>query len=171
MTRAFLSLGSNLGDRTGYLRASASALDRGDFLTVRAASPVYETAPVEVEGSQPEYLNCVVEVECEASMVELLRFCQGIEAALGREEKGERRPRTADLDLLLFGEEVAERWDLRVPHPGVLRVFNLRSLADLDSGLYIPGMGGVGELLSRVPEEEFAGVRESGSPGEVWSRC
>ncbi|WP_166395729.1 2-amino-4-hydroxy-6-hydroxymethyldihydropteridine diphosphokinase [Rubrobacter marinus] len=63
MTRAFLSLGSNLGERLGYLRAAVEALGRGALLEVLGASKVYETKPVEVEDAQPDYLNCVVEVE------------------------------------------------------------------------------------------------------------
>ena len=150
MTRAFLSLGSNLGDRMGYLRAVVGALGRGALLEVRAVSKVYETEPVEVEGPQPDYLNCVVEVEYEASAVELLRFCQGVEAALGRDRKGEKLPRTVDVDVLIFGGEILDGPHLVVPHPGVSRAFNLRGLADLDAGLYIPGRGTVRELLATV---------------------
>lgn len=150
MTRAFLSLGSNLGDRMGYLRAAVGALGRGALLEVRAVSKVYETEPVEVEGPQPDYLNCVVEVGYGASALELLRFCQGVEAALGRDRKGDKLPRTVDVDVLVFGEEVLEGPQLVVPHPGVERAFNLRGLADLDAGLYIPGRGTVRELLATV---------------------
>ena len=60
MTRAFLSLGSNLGDRLAYLRVASSALRRGPRVRVVGTSKVYETVPVEVEGEQPDYLNCVV---------------------------------------------------------------------------------------------------------------
>lgn len=159
MTRAFLSLGSNLGDRRGYLRAAMEALARGPLVEVRGVSRVYETAPVEVEGGQPDYLNCVVEVRYGASALELLRFCQGVEAGLGRErgEAGEKAPRTLDVDVLLFGGEVLEGPYLVVPHPGVGRAFNLKGLADRDPALYIPGRGAVGELLTRV---DLAGVRE-----------
>ena len=120
-------------------------------------SKVYETAPVEVEEEQPDYLNCVAELECGVSAVELLRYCQGIEAALEREKKGEKAPRTLDVDVLLFGEEIIEEPALRVPHPGVTRAFNLKGLADLDPGLHIPGRGRVEELLAGV---DLGGVRE-----------
>ena len=103
MTRAFLSLGSNLGDRLGYLRSAAHALGRGPSLEFVGASKVYETVPVEVGGDQPDYLNCVVEVRCGLPAVELLRYCQGVEAGLGRGGKGERAPRTVDIDVLLLG--------------------------------------------------------------------
>src|SRR3712207_1972671 len=120
-------------------------------------SKVYETAPVEVDEEQPDYLNCVVELECGISALELLRYCQGVEAALGREKKGEKAPRTLDVDVLLFGEEAIEEPDLYVPHPGVMRAFNLKGLADLDPGLHIPGRGRVEELLAGV---DLVGVRE-----------
>lgn len=160
MTRAFLSLGSNLGDRISYLRATVGALERGPHLEVRGVSRVYETAPVEVAEEQPEYLNCVVELRCGMPAVELLRYCQGIEAALGRERKGEKVPRTIDVDVLLFGEEILEEPDFEVPHRGILRAFNLRGLAERDADLYIPGRGTVGDLLDGADTRGVAGYGE-----------
>ena len=159
MTRAFLSLGSNLGDRLGYLRNAVDALGRGPSMALVDVSNVYETAPVEVEGEQPDYLNCAVELECGVPAVELLRYCQGVEAALGRERKGEKAPRTVDVDVLLFGDEVLETPDFQVPHPGTGRAFNLRGLADLDPDLYIPGRGAVAGLLASA---DLTGIREYG---------
>ncbi len=159
MTRAFLSLGSNLGDRIEYLRDAVEALRRGALLEVRGVSKVYETEPVEVRGEQPDYLNCVVEVEYGASALELLRFCQGVEAVLGRDRKGEKLPRTVDVDILLFGWDPLESPHLVVPHAGVERAFNLRGLADLDENLHVPGHGTVRELLAGV---SLTGVGEYG---------
>ena len=163
MTRAFLSLGSNLGNRLAYLKAVTAALGRGPRMRITGASKVYETVPVEVEEEQPDYLNCVVELECGVRAIELLRYCQGIEAALGRErgEAGEKAPRTVDIDVLLFGEETIAEPELRVPHAGVTRAFNLRGLADLDVDLYIPGRGTVLELLARAEEGGIATFREA----------
>ena len=124
-------------------------------MELQSVSRVYETAPVEVEGDQPDYLNCVVEVHCGLPAVELLRYCQGVEAALGRERKGEKAPRTVDIDVLLFGDEMIEEPDFRVPHRGVGRAFNLRGLADLDPALYIPGRGVVGSLLASADMTEI----------------
>jgi 2-amino-4-hydroxy-6-hydroxymethyldihydropteridine diphosphokinase len=154
VSRVFLSLGSNLGDRLAHLRAVVAALGRGPRMSITGTSNVYETVPVEVEEEQPDYLNCVVELECGVRAIELLRYCQGIEAALGRErgEAGEKAPRTVDIDVLLFGEETILEPDLRVPHTGVTRAFNLRGLADIDVDLYIPGRGTVLELLGRAEE-------------------
>lgn len=161
--RAFLSLGSNLGDRLIYLRSAVAALDRGTMLSVVRASKIYETDPVEVGEGHPDYLNCVVEAECGMSAMELLRFCQGIEAALGRDEKGSMAPRTIDIDVLLFGEEEVETPDLVIPHRGITRAFNLRCLADLNPDIHVPGRGVVGELLEGA---ELAGVREFDGVGE-----
>jgi 2-amino-4-hydroxy-6-hydroxymethyldihydropteridine diphosphokinase len=146
----------------GYLRAAVGALGRGPLLEVRGFSKVYETVPVEVEEEQPDYLNCVVEVRYGAAAIELLRFCQGIEATLGRVRgaSGEKAPRTLDIDVLLFGEEVIEGSPhLVVPHPGSLRAFNLKGLADLSPDVYIPGHGAVGKLLA---DADLSGMRELG---------
>jgi 2-amino-4-hydroxy-6-hydroxymethyldihydropteridine diphosphokinase len=159
VSRAFLSLGSNLGDRRTYLRAAVEALGRGPEMRMLGISKVYETTPVEVAEEQPDYLNCVVELECGVSAVELLRYCQGVEAALGRERKGEKAPRTADIDVLLFGDEIIEEPGFGVPHRGVMRAFNLKGLADLDPDLHIPGRGRVGELLSGA---DPGGIEEVG---------
>ncbi|MEW6637462.1 MAG: 2-amino-4-hydroxy-6-hydroxymethyldihydropteridine diphosphokinase [Actinomycetota bacterium] len=159
MSRVFLGLGSNLGDRLACLRAALEALARAPRTELLGVSRVYETEPVEVQGYQPDYLNCVAELECGMTAVELLRYCQGVEVALGRERKGEKAPRTVDIDVLLFGDEVLRLGDLEVPHRGVLRAFNLKGLAELDPRLYIPGRGVVAELLSRA---EPGGVRDYG---------
>ena len=157
MTLAYLSLGSNLGDRRAHLRAAVEALERGPGMKLLEVSKVYETVPVEVEDEQPDYLNCVAELRCDIPAIELLRYCQGVEGALGRERKGEKAPRTIDIDVLLFGEEVIEAPELGVPHRGVMRAFNLKGLADLDPDLHIPGHGRVGELLAGA---DLAGIRE-----------
>jgi 2-amino-4-hydroxy-6-hydroxymethyldihydropteridine diphosphokinase len=160
VSRAYVSLGSNLGDRLAYLRAAVEALGRGPRTKLLGSSKVYETAPVEVEGEQPDYLNCVVELECGVSAIELLRYCQGVEGALGRERKGEKTPRTIDVDVLLFGEMVIEESGFEVPHRGVTRAFNLKGLADLNPDLRIPGRGRVGELLAGVDLGEIEEVGE-----------
>ena len=133
-------------------------------MALLGTSRVYETAPVEVDEEQPNYLNCVAGLECGMSAVELLRFCQGVEAALGREKKGEKAPRTLDVDVLLFGDEVIEEPGLYVPHRGVTRAFNLKGLADLDPGLHIPGRGRVEELLAGA---DLGGVRELEEAGKL----
>ena len=138
---------------------SVEALGRGPLIEVAGVSKVYETEPVEVDEEQPDYLNCVVEVRYGASAVELLRFCQGVEVALGRVGKGDKLPRTVDMDILLFGEEVIEGVYLTVPHPGILRAFNLLGIADLAPDVFVPGHGAVRGLLAGA---DLSGVREFG---------
>jgi 2-amino-4-hydroxy-6-hydroxymethyldihydropteridine diphosphokinase len=165
VSRAFLGLGSNLGDRLAYLRSAVAALGRGPRTSVVATSKVYETVPVEVEEEQPDYLNCVVALECGLPARELLRYCQGVEAALGRERGGgQKAPRNLDIDVLLVGEETIAEPDLQVPHAGIVRAFNLKGLADLDVDLYIPGRGGVGELLAQA---EGGGIATFGEAEEL----
>jgi 2-amino-4-hydroxy-6-hydroxymethyldihydropteridine diphosphokinase len=159
VSRTYVSLGSNLGERLAYLRAAVEALGRGPRTELLGTSKVYETTPVEVEGEQPDYLNCVAELECGVSAIELLRYCQGVEGALGRERKGEKVPRTIDVDVLLFGDEVIEAPGIEVPHRGVTRAFNLKGLADLDPNLHIPGRGPVGGLLAGA---DLGGIEEVG---------
>ena len=164
MRRVFLSLGSNLGDRLAYLRAALDALGRGPSITLVGTSKVYETTPVEVGNEQPDYLNCVAELECDLPAVELLRYCQGVESALGRERKGEKSPRTVDIDVLLFGAQIIDEPDFQIPHHGITRAFNLKGLVDLDPDLHIPGRGRVGDLLARA---DLSGIAELGEVGAL----
>ena len=126
MTRAFLGLGSNLGDRAGHLRAAVAALD-----DVVAVSPVYETDPVGGPEQGP-YLNLVVELDTGRGARALLEVCHDLVAAAGRVRDERWGPRTLDVDLLwVDGVEVDEP-DLQVPHPRLwARRFVLAPLADL----------------------------------------
>ena len=76
-----------------------------------------------------------------------------------------------DIDVLLVGDEEFEEGGFRLPHHGIGRAFNLRTLADLDEALYIPGIGRAGELLAALGEGELAGVRKLGKLEEVVGRC
>jgi 2-amino-4-hydroxy-6-hydroxymethyldihydropteridine diphosphokinase len=128
VTRAFLGLGSNLGDREALLDA---AVDRLVAVGLVRQSPRYATDPVGGP-EQGEYLNCVVELDTDLTARQLLAVAGRLEAAAGR-ERGERwGPRTLDVDVLwVEGEEVDEP-DLEVPHPRMrVRRFVLAPLRDL----------------------------------------
>lgn len=131
-TRAFLALGSNLGDRDGSLRAAVAGLIEDGIRVVRSSS-VYETLPV--GPPQPSYLNAVIEVETDLDARALLDRCLAVEARLGRERGADAArwgPRTIDIDLLTFGDEVIDRPGLVVPHPRMHeRAFVMVPLADL----------------------------------------
>jgi 2-amino-4-hydroxy-6-hydroxymethyldihydropteridine diphosphokinase len=136
VTRAFLGLGSNLGDRAALLRSAVAALaDRGDLV---ACSPVYETDPVGGP-EQGAFLNLVVELDTALDARGLLELCRSLEAAADRVREVRWGPRTLDVDVLwVAGEEVHER-DLEVPHPRMWgRRFVLEPLADLAPDL-VPG--------------------------------
>ena len=128
--RAYVGLGSNLGDRSAHLLLGLSALSRLPQTHLLRLSPVYETEPV--GPPQPPYLNLVVELETELSPRALLGEMLSIERAQGRERRERWGPRTLDLDLLLYGDLVLKEEDLEVPHPRLhQRAFVLVPLLDL----------------------------------------
>jgi 2-amino-4-hydroxy-6-hydroxymethyldihydropteridine diphosphokinase len=135
--RAFLGLGSNLGDRWTYLRAAVAALP-----DVVAVSPVYETSPVGGPEGQGPYLNCVVELDTDLGPRELLELARRLEAEAQRERKERWGPRTLDVDVLLVGDLTFDEPDLVVPHPRMWeRRFVVAPLADLAPELAPPGWG------------------------------
>lgn len=131
--RAFLSLGSNLGDRRAYLRAAAGRLP-----DVVGVSNLYETDPVGGPPGQGAYLNCVVELLTALTPRELLAVAQAAETAAARVRVERWGPRTLDVDVLLVGEEKVDEADLTVPHPRMWeRGFVLAPLADLAPELVV----------------------------------
>lgn len=125
--RAFVALGSNLGDRLSYLRAAVSGLPG-----VVAQSQVYETDPIGGPGGQGAYLNMVVEIDTSLDPFALLRRCQRIEAEAMRQRVVHWGPRTLDVDIILFDEVTIESPELTVPHPRFAeRRFVLTPLAEI----------------------------------------
>ena len=152
MARAFIGLGSNLGDREAWLRRAVAAVGELPRTEVVGVSPLRDTAPVGVI-DQPRFLNGAVEVETSLAPRELLAALLDIERRLGRDRAGGPRggPRTVDLDLLLYGEAVIAEPGLEVPHPRLAeRRFVLGPLADLDHELEIPAKGRVQALLAEL---------------------
>ena len=149
MTRAYVGLGANLGDREETLRAAVDALDAEEGVEVVAVSTLRETEPVGV-GDQPLYLNGAAELETTLTARELLDRLLAVEQRFGRVRvPGEHGPRTLDLDLLLYGDEAIDEPGLTVPHPRLHeRRFVLEPLAELAPGLVVPGRGDVESLLS-----------------------
>jgi len=149
VTRAYVGLGANLGDRERTLREAVSALSAEDGIEVVAVSALRETEPVGV-GEQPLYLNGAAELETALAARKLLGRLLAVEQRFGRVRvPGEHGPRTLDLDLLLYGDDVIEEDGLTVPHPRLHeRRFVLEPLAELAPGLVVPGRGDVESLLS-----------------------
>jgi 2-amino-4-hydroxy-6-hydroxymethyldihydropteridine diphosphokinase len=147
--RAFLSLGSNLGDRRAYLRAAVERLP-----DVVAVSPLYETDPVGGAPGQGAYLNGVVELWTSRTPRELLAAAQAAEAAAGRVRVERWGPRTLDVDVLLVGDEKVEEADLVVPHPRMWgRGFVLVPLGDLAPEL----------VLGHLTSDLARGIRAAGN--------
>jgi 2-amino-4-hydroxy-6-hydroxymethyldihydropteridine diphosphokinase len=147
---AYLSLGSNVGDRERNLQEAirrASALGR-----VVAASSVYETEPVEFT-DQPWFLNCVIALETTAEPAQLLRECLRIEQEMGRQRLLKKGPRSIDIDILLFGDAVVNTPELTIPHPEMTRRrFVLEPLAEIAPELLHPvSQKTVMQILAELP--------------------
>lgn len=153
-----LSLGSNLGDRLGFLRAARDAMAALPGLLVVAQAPVYETEPV---GVKPEYadlayLNTVVILETERPVADVHRDLARIEESHGRVRRGDRfAPRTLDIDVLYAGDQVSSSDRLTVPHPRWAdRRFVVQPLSDVRPDLILPGMTcSVRAWLDQLPAE------------------
>ncbi len=133
------------------LRRALELLEADDDIRVVAISTIRETDPVEIE-DQPRFLNAAAAIETELGPKELLGRLLGIELTLGRTREGPRYgPRTIDLDLLLYGDEVVDGPGLHVPHPRLAeRRFALEPLRELDPELVVPGAGPLKALLSEL---------------------
>ena len=162
--RAYIAIGSNLGDRLANCRLAVDGLGRLPETTLLHASPLIETAPAEgVAGGS--FLNGVAEIVTELPPHSLLVHLRGIEGALGRAAAHEPgTARTIDLDLLLYGDLVMEEVDLIVPHPRMTtRRFVLEPLAALAPGLRHPVLHvTIEELLRRL--DRTRRVSPSGVP-------
>lgn len=161
---AYLSLGSNLGDRQANLRSALNALNR-ERVHVAASSSVYETEPQGLP-DQPWFLNIVVRTRAEFSPVQLLRIIQRIERQLGREHPRRRvpqGPRLIDIDILLFGSTIVRKPTLTLPHPRMAnRRFVLEPLLELDADAADPATGARFDLLLSGLQDQQ--VRPIGGP-------
>lgn len=158
--RAYVGVGSNLGDRWANLALAARELRAADRVAVVAASRVWDAAPL--GPPQPRYLNAALELETDLPPLVLLDRLQEIERHGGRVRTAVRwAARTLDLDLLLYGDEVVRQPRLVVPHPDLaVRRFVLAPLAELCPDRVVPGTGrSVAQLLALVPPED---VRPAG---------
>ncbi|HLY73125.1 MAG TPA: 2-amino-4-hydroxy-6-hydroxymethyldihydropteridine diphosphokinase [Planctomycetota bacterium] len=144
---AYIGLGSNLGDRRAMI---AGALER---LHPRRVSAIVETDPVG-RTDQPRFLNTVAEIQTSLPSAKLLDTLLDLERGLGRIRSLRWGPRTIDLDLLLYGDDLVKTELLSVPHPELhRRRFVLEGLAELCPDLAVPGLGRtVRQLLAACPE-------------------
>ena len=146
--RAYIGVGSNLGDRLAHLQSAVDGFSAADGVTVVSVSPVYETDPVGGP-EQPDYLNAVVVVDTTLTAHDLLTLGQGLETAADRVRDVRFGPRTLDVDILWFADERIDEPDLVVPHPRwAERDFVLAPLADVGHPAVHP--------------REWSGVRRTG---------
>jgi 2-amino-4-hydroxy-6-hydroxymethyldihydropteridine diphosphokinase len=148
--RAYVGLGSNLGDREATIRAALTDLDAAAGVEVAAVSALIETDPVGY-ARQPRFLNGVAALDTELPARRLLDLLLQVEARFGRDRAAvpAQGPRTLDLDLLLYGDAEIDEPGLTVPHPRLHeRAFVLAPLAEVAPGLNIPGKGSIQTLLA-----------------------
>jgi len=140
ITIAYVGLGSNLGDRAGNLLMAVRGLMEASFV-VHKLSGIYETEPVEIE-TDKRFLNMVAEIHVKnVSPTQMMARLLRIEYLLGRTDKSLKKPRTIDLDILLFGDVQMDSAFLTLPHPRLhLRRFVLKPLAKIAPNIVVPGL-------------------------------
>ena len=165
MARAYLGLGSNVGERLQFLRRAVACLGEVVGIRVTRVSSVYETEPVGVT-DQGWFLNAVVEVDTMLSAEALLERTQAIERALGRMRARRWGPRTIDLDILLYGDLQLKTDSLTIPHPELhRRAFVMIPLLELNPGLSLPDSTAISACLTRLGSHEQ--VRQVAPPAAL----
>jgi 2-amino-4-hydroxy-6-hydroxymethyldihydropteridine diphosphokinase len=155
--RAYLSLGSNTGDRAANLNSAIARL--GQLGQVVEVSSFYETEPVEFT-NQSWFLNCVLALETEELPGQLLHAVLAIEQGMGRRRTEAKGPRNIDIDILLLGDAVVDEKGLRIPHPGLpARRFVLEPLAEIAPDVLHP-------MLNKTARE----LRDALPPGQTVRR-
>ena len=130
-TVCYIGIGSNLGDRRAYIDKAIEALSGNGYIKVTGISNIYETDPVS-DIPQGKFLNGVVAIETSLAPEKLLKELNKIEEGLGRRRTLRNAPRTIDLDILYYGDEVIKKKDLIIPHPRISeREFVLKGLREL----------------------------------------
>ncbi len=137
MVKAYIGLGSNIGDKIGYLNQAINLLREDEHIKIKKVSSFYETAPVDYV-KQDRFVNAVVSIETHLSPYELLEVCQSIEKKLNRKREIRYGPRTIDLDILLYDEIFLKDTKLTIPHPRMkARAFVLIPLYEIEPHLLI----------------------------------
>ena len=158
MNTAYISLGSNMGDRESYLEKAINILGSHGKIEVTKRSSMYETDPVGFT-EQDQFLNMVIEIRTSLSPETLLHQCLQVEIDLGREREFKWGPRIIDLDILLFNHETIEAENLLIPHPRMQeRAFVLIPLLEVAPSIEHPSFNApLAEFLDEIPDKE--GVR------------
>lgn len=162
MTRVFLGLGSNLGNRLEYLQQAIGLLEESPGVMIVRVSSVYETEPVGFK-EQGRFYNAVTEIETSLSPRDLLKLILDIELRLGRVRTRPWGPRTIDLDILLYGDEVIEEPDMIIPHPRMVeRAFVLIPLLEIWPEAHLPGGKKLADIS--IDQEQSRGIKKVYEP-------
>lgn len=158
MTLAYVGLGANLGDPGRQIKLAIEELKKLPDTSLVLMSGMYKSAPLGY-ADQPDFLNAVACLDTGLPATQLLENLQKIEQRQGRERPFANAPRTLDLDLLLYGDQVLATPPLTLPHPRMHeRAFVLRPLLELDSEISIPGKGKASTLLSGCDSQKIERV-------------
>ena len=151
---AYIALGSNLGNRIGQMQSALQALAANDQLKVSRISPLYENRAVGM-GQADDFLNAMVQVETSMAPLALLDFCLEVESKLGRVRTKEWAPRTIDLDIIAYGDQVIEHERLQVPHPRIAeRDFVVHPLCAIAPNVEIRGQR-VAHMAAALPMDSL----------------
>ncbi|KJS85290.1 MAG: 2-amino-4-hydroxy-6-hydroxymethyldihydropteridine pyrophosphokinase [Peptococcaceae bacterium BICA1-8] len=157
MAKAYLGLGSNLGNKKTNLTTCLELLYKNPFIEVLKISSFYETEPIGFK-EQDWFLNAVVELETSVDPYRLLSFCQSIEDQLQRKRLIRWGPRTMDVDILLYENFSSEDPILTIPHPRMTeRAFVLVPLAEIEPDLKIEGQS-ISKLLAELKDDQIKRV-------------
>jgi 2-amino-4-hydroxy-6-hydroxymethyldihydropteridine diphosphokinase len=155
MHLAYVALGANLADPVAQVRAALEALTRLPGSRLLRASSLYRTAPVGIHG-QPDFINAVAAFETTLTPQALLDALFDVEAQFGRRRDFHHAPRTLDLDLLLYDEQIIDSPQLRLPHPRMhLRAFVIAPLVEIAPDCRIPGRGQATAWLPAVSMQKI----------------
>ena len=153
--QAYIGLGANLGSPEAQVRSAVEALGGFPRTHLLASSSLYRSAPVSV-APQPDFVNAVAKIETELTARQLLEELLTAEARAGRERPFPGAPRTLDLDLLLYGNEIIDEPGLTVPHPRMHeRAFVLLPLAEIAADAAVPRKGSVKTLLAACRNQKI----------------
>ena len=151
---AYIGIGANLGDARANVEDAMRRLAALPATMLVKRSSLWRTAPIDSSGD--DYINAVAAIDTPLSAMALLDALRQIELAHGRERPYRNAPRTLDLDILLYGEEIVESAVLNVPHPRMhLRAFVLAPLTEIAPDVRIPGLGPAAALMASVAEQDI----------------
>ena len=167
MALAFIGLGGNIGDTKQLIKDAIVCLAQYPELRVITRSCMYKSAPVEAIGDH--FVNAVISLETNSSAQRLLTICQEVEAQFGRERPFTNAPRTLDLDILSYGQDVVQTDTLTIPHPRMTqRAFVLIPLLEIAPNLNLPGYGNLQEYLESVKEQEIEKIKGCNCPASLF---